>query len=148
MTRTLLLSAILLATTATAAADRLSANDAVAIRDRELNALIVGHDAASARAYYDDAFVLTTSSGKMKSKHDLLAEIAAPALVLEVNETTDVVVRVRDDTAVLTGVLRQRGTYDGKAFDVRLRVTDTWVRTGGEWRIVAGHASVLPGPNG
>src|SRR5689334_19649292 len=122
MKRTLLLTAILLATSAHAATARLTDNDAVAIRDRELNALIVGHDAASARAYYDDAFVLTTSSGRMKSKQDLLAEIAAPGLVLEVNETSGVVVRLRDDTAVLTGILRQRGSYAGKAFDVRLRV--------------------------
>jgi hypothetical protein len=53
---------------------------------------------------------------------------------------------LRDDTAVLTGILHQRGTYDGKPFDVRLRVTDTWVRVGGEWKILAGHASVIPEP--
>jgi ketosteroid isomerase-like protein len=63
--------------------------------------------------------------------------------VLDINETSDVVVRVREDTAVLTGVLHQRGTFDGWPFDVRLRVTDTWVRTRGQWRILAGHASVL-----
>jgi ketosteroid isomerase-like protein len=114
-------------------------------RDRELNALIVAHDATAARDYYDDQFVLSTSSGKSKSKADLLAEIARPGLVLEVNETTEVVVRVRDETAVLTGILHQRGSIDGKAFDVRLRVTDTWVRDHhtGTWVILAGHASVI-----
>jgi ketosteroid isomerase-like protein len=136
----LLLTALL----ADNAAARLPEGDVVARRDRELNALIVRDDATAARAYYDDAFVLTTSSGKMKSKDDLVREIAAPGLVLDTNETTDIVVRVRAGTAVLTGVLHQRGTYDGKAFDVRLRVTDTWVRTDGQWRILAGHASVLP----
>jgi ketosteroid isomerase-like protein len=118
--------------------------DAVAARDRALNALIVRDDAAAARAFYDDAFVLTTSSGKMKTKDDLVREIALPGLVLEANDTSEVVVRVRRDTAVLTGVLHQRGTHDGKPFDVRLRVTDTWVRVHGQWRILAGHASVLP----
>jgi ketosteroid isomerase-like protein len=136
-----LMLAALLASTASAGTP--DERDAIVAADRELNALIVADDAVAASALYDDAFVLTTSSGKVKSKANLLAEIAAPGLVLEVNETTDVVVRVREGTAVLTGILHQRGTYDGKAFDVRLRVTDTWVRVGGTWKILAGHASVL-----
>jgi ketosteroid isomerase-like protein len=138
MTPMFLLTATLLAAHANPAD-----GDVVLARDRELNALILRDDAAAAGAYYDDAFVLTTSSGRMKSKADLVREIALPGLVIDVNETTDVAVRVRDDTAVLTGVLHQRGTFDGKPFDVRLRVTDTWVRTRGQWRILAGHASVL-----
>jgi ketosteroid isomerase-like protein len=135
----LLLLAVLFATQASAHDD----HDAIVDADRELNALIVADDSAGAARYYDDAFVLTTSSGKTKSKADLLREIALPGLVLEINETTGIVVRVREGTAVLTGILRQRGTLDGKAFDVRLRVTDTWVRSGEGWRILAGHASVL-----
>jgi ketosteroid isomerase-like protein len=139
-----LLAAALLATPADARDERSPAGAAIVARDAELNALIVGHDVAAAGAYYDEAFVLTTSSGKVKTKADLLAEIALPGLVLEVNETADAVVRVRADTAVLTGILHQRGSLHGKAFDVRLRVTDTWVRQRGTWRILAGHASVVP----
>jgi hypothetical protein len=141
--RYVLLLATLLATTGTTAMTPVSEADLVRIRDHELNALIVAHDAAKAQAYYDDQFVLTTSSGKAKTKADLLAEIARPGLVLEVNETSDVAVRVRDRTAVLTGLLHQRGTLDGTAFDVRLRVTDTWVNTGTDWTLLAGHASRL-----
>jgi hypothetical protein len=117
--------------------------DAVAARDRELNAAIVRHDVGVAGTIYEDEFVLTTSSGKAKTRDDLLAEIARPGLAFEVNAMTDVVVRVRSGTAVLTGILHQRGSLDGKAFDVRLRVTDTWVRRRGTWRILAGHASVV-----
>ena len=138
----LLLAALLASDAAACATPNADEND-VARRDRELNALIVRHDAAAARAYYDDAFVLTTSSGRMKSKSDLLVEITAPDLLMEVNEMSDVVVRVRHDTAVLTGVLHQRGTFAGKPFEHRVRVTDTWVRVGEEWRIVAGHATKL-----
>src|SRR6187551_1422034 len=69
--------------------------DAVARRDRELNALIVRNDAAAAGAYYDEQFVLTTSSGKAKSRADVLGEIAQPALAMDRNETTQVQVRVR-----------------------------------------------------
>lgn len=115
----------------------------VSHRDKRLNALIMERDAVSASDYYDPEFVLTTSSGKTKSKQDMLDDIAMPALTLEKNETTNVVVRVRGSAAVLTGILHQRGSIDGNAFDVRLRVTDTWHLTEGGWVILAGHASAL-----
>lgn len=109
--------------------------------DQRLNQLILAHDVDAARALYDDAFVLTTSGGGMKSKADMLADIGNPAVVLTVCETTDVEVRIRGNTAILTGTLRQAGTVGGRAIDVRLRVTDTWVRVDGVWRLLAGHAS-------
>ncbi len=116
---------------------------AVIDRDRTLNELIIKRDTRIAKDYYDSEFVLTTSSGKMKSRQDILDEISMPGLTIEVNETTDVVVRVRKGTAVLTGILHQRGLLNGKAFDVRLRITDTWHLTKGKWVILAGHASKL-----
>lgn len=117
--------------------------DAVVLQDRLLNALIADHDVDQARDFYDDQFVLTTSSGKAKSKTDLLSEIGSSDLDLEINETSDVVVRVRNETAVLTATLHQRGSYKGKAFDANVRVTDTWILLDGKWRILAGHASRL-----
>jgi hypothetical protein len=133
----------LLILAATAAAEPTAAGE-VERRDRELNALIATHAVRRAERFYADAFLLTTASGKSKRKPDLLAEIGSDALVLDVNETHDVVVRVLDRTAVLTGVLHQRGSYGGKAFDVELRVTDTWVFASGEWQLLAGHASAMP----
>jgi hypothetical protein len=123
-------------------ADDSKAN-AVAERDRLLNVFIVTHAVDAAKTMYDDQFVLTTSSGKLKDKNAILADVGNPALNLTANETTDVVVRIRDNTALLTGILHQAGTIQGKSFDVRLHVTDTWVFTGGNWRLLAGHASTL-----
>lgn len=114
---------------------------AVERRDRELNELILARNARAAQEYYDDDFVLTTAAGKQKSKADMLRDISMPGLTIEANETTDVAVRVRGSTAVLTGVLHQRGELNGQRFDVRLRVTDTWHLIDGNWIILAGHAS-------
>jgi hypothetical protein len=135
--------AAVVASAAFAQSADVSRADAVAARDRELNALIVSHSVDAARDFYDDQFVLTTSSGKMKDKNAILADVASQELTLTANETTDVIVRVRDNTALLTGVLHQSGTYKGNGFDVRLRVTDTWVFVDGNWRILAGHASTM-----
>lgn len=120
------------------------ASHPAADRDHQLNMLISRGDATAARAYYHDDFVLTTSSGKAKHKADMLADIGNVLLRLEVNQTHDVAVRVHGDTAVLTGILHQRGRHAGKPFDVRVRVTVTWVRADdGTWVILAGHASAL-----
>lgn len=111
--------------------------------DAKLNKLIIEHAAEKAAELYLDDFILTTSSGAVKLKQDMLKEISLPDLVLEINETSNVVVRNVDATAVLTGVLHQKGSYKGKAFDVKLLVTDTWVKTSQGWKILAGHASIV-----
>jgi len=116
----------------------------VAQADAQLNESIKNNEAAKAAAFYADDFVLTTSSGKQKVKSDLLGEIASPELHLAVNETENVKVRVLNSTAVLTGRLHQKGTYKGKAFDVFVLVTDTWVKTETGWKLLAGHATLLP----
>jgi len=116
----------------------------VAQADAQLNESIRHNDPAEAAALYADEFVLTTSSGKAKIKSDMLGEIASPDLKLEVNETENVKVRVLNSTAVLTGKLHQKGSYKGQAFDLFVLVTDTWVKTETGWKLLAGHATLLP----
>lgn len=120
-----------------------SVEEEVIARDKELNQLISAHRAKDAALIYAEDFVLTTSSGKGKSKLDMLADISSPDLTLEINETTQVKVRVIENTAVLTGILQQKGTYKGNAFDVKLYVTDTWVKVNTHWLLLAGHATVI-----
>ncbi len=120
-----------------------SVEETVIARDKELNQLISSHRTKEAALIYADDFILTTSSGKTKSKQDMLNDISSPELALEINETTQVKVRVIENTAVLTGILQQKGTYKGNAFDVKLNVTDTWVKVQSNWVLLAGHATVI-----
>lgn len=120
-----------------------SVEEEVIARDKELNQLISAHRAKDASLLYAEDFILTTSSGKGKSKQVMLADISSPDLTLEINETTQVKVRVIENTAVLTGILQQKGTYKGNAFDVKLYVTDTWVKVKSGWILLAGHATVI-----
>ncbi len=112
--------------------------------DMELNQLILEKDAKHAAGFYADDFILTTSSGKTKYKQTILDEIASKDLALDVNETSNVEVRMFGSTAVLTGTLHQKGVYRGKEFDVWMLVTDTWVETSSGWKILSGHASSQP----
>lgn len=120
------------------------ADPAVQQADAELNRLIQQGDASAAAPFYAADFVLTTGAGTPKDRARILGEIASPTLKLTRNHTEQVQVRVLGDTAVLTGVLHQAGEWQGKTFDQRVRVTDTWVRQQGRWVLLAGHASLIP----
>ena len=118
--------------------------DEVIQMDKKLNKLIMENNSAEAAGYYTDDFLLVTSGGSGKSKKDVIAEISSPELKIQTNETLKVKVRVHENTAVLTGVLIQKGSYKGKDFDVKLLVTDTWVKTESGWKLLSGHASKAP----
>lgn len=122
------------------------ADPAVAEADAELNRLIMTGDAQAIAPYYAENFVLTASNGSQKDRTRMLAEVGSPALRFSRNLTEQVQVRVLGDTAVLTGVLHQIGSWQGHPFDFRFRVTDTWVRQGGRWVLLAGHASLIKSP--
>jgi ketosteroid isomerase-like protein len=111
--------------------------------DQQLNTHITNHSVEDAEKFYADDFILTTSTGKIKHKQDLLQEISLTTLKMEVNKTEDVEVHLVGTTAVLTGVLHQKGVYNDLVFDVWLRVTDTWVRTIDGWKLLAGHAGLF-----
>lgn len=135
----LLLPFLVFTNTPTSVSDKQAVIDA----DAQLNQLIVQHKSTEAASYYAEEFMLITSSGKVKRKQDMLTEIALSDLQLEINETNDVTVRLLDNTAVLTGVLHQKGRYKSDSFDVRLTVTDTWVKTQNGWKLLSGHATVI-----
>jgi ketosteroid isomerase-like protein len=114
--------------------------------DHEMQRAFVTRDVKFLRDLLTDDYVLITSSSRIVSKEEVLASVVDPGQVLEVNDSSEVTVRRHGDTAVVTAVLHQRGTSNGKPFDYRVRYTDTWVLEGGRWRYMSAHASLLPAP--
>lgn len=88
-----------------------------------------------------DDFALVTGRGRVFSRSGLLAEARSGKTVYEKQEDGSRTFRVRGDTAVVTALLRVKGTGDGKTFDHRLWFSDTDVRTPSGWRYVFGQAS-------
>lgn len=112
--------------------------------ERDLDRAIVQRDGRRVGELLADDWLLVSSTGKVKTKAQLLAELALPDLEFQDNETRDVLVRIWGDTAVLTGVLHQRYRLHGELRDVTLRYSDTWTRVGDSWRQVSGHTTRLP----
>jgi ketosteroid isomerase-like protein len=114
---------------------------AVAALDTEYQAAVKKNDVATMDRILADDFVLVTGLGKTYTKADLLNEARSKRTIYERQEDSAQKVRVWGDTAVVTALLRAKGTKDGKPFDYKLWFSDTYVRTPVGWRYVFGQAS-------
>ena len=114
--------------------------------DHTMQRAFVTRDHKFLRELLTDDYLLITSSSKLVSKEQVLAELVDPKEILEVNDSTEVQVRQHGDSTVVTAVLHQRGSSDGKPFDSWVRYTDTWVLEAGRWRYMSAHASRLSPP--
>jgi ketosteroid isomerase-like protein len=118
----------------------------VARLDTEYQQAVKVHDVETMDRILADDFVLVTGRGKAYSKAELLKDAREGKTIYERQEDTQQTVRVWGDTAVITALLWEKGTSDGKPFDKKLWFSDTYVRTAEGWRYVFGQAS-LPLPD-
>lgn len=99
-------------------------------------------DADWLEKHLDPTFTLTSSNGKVTTRADEVADLRG-GTKYDVFRNRDSKVRVYGDAAVVTGITRVEGSSDGKPYALDFQFTDTYVRKGGEWVIVASHASRL-----
>jgi ketosteroid isomerase-like protein len=89
-------------------------------------------------------YTLTNSIGKITTRADDIGEARKNDPKYEIFENYDMKVRVHGDAAVVTGKTHTKGVSGGKPFDFQFQFTDTFVKDGGRWRLLAGHVSKLP----
>ena len=87
-------------------------------------------------------FTLTLSSGEVSTRADEINELQSKKVHYDVFENYDMLARLYgNDTAVVVGKTRVKGTADGKLFDRVVQFTDTLIRRDGPWQLAAGHVS-------
>jgi ketosteroid isomerase-like protein len=118
----------------------------IADLDTEYQAAVEKNDAVTMGRILADDFVLVTGMGKVYTKADLLEEARSGRVDYEFQRDSEQTVRVWGDTAVITALLRAKGTDDGKPFDYQLWFSDTYVRTSDGWKYVFGQASTRLAP--
>ena len=89
-------------------------------------------------------YTLTNSMGGITTRADDIGEARKNDPKYEIFENYDMKVRLHGDTAVVTGKTHTKGVSGGKPFDFQFQFTDTFVKDGGRWRLLAGHVSKLP----
>lgn len=107
---------------------------------------LVRRDGAVFRRLLADGFIYTEDDRSM-SRDEVLHEVVAGADTVTAAHNEDMQVHRFGQTAIVTGWLVVAGHGPGGPFDRRYRFTDTWVRRGGRWQIVAAQDYLVPSPH-
>jgi len=112
--------------------------------DVRMQRAFIDRDVKTLEKIMTEDYVLVLGSGAERTRAPILADVASPDLVFEVNESSNWEVRVHGDTAIVVALLHQKGTNAGKPFDWVVKFSDTYVREHGQWRNVHAHATRMP----
>jgi ketosteroid isomerase-like protein len=117
---------------------------AVAALDTEFQAAVKRNDAATIDRIQHPDMVLVLGDGRVFTKADHVNAAREKSTQYEIQdeEPGTQAVRVHGDTAVVTALLRLKGTSDGAPFDRRVWFSDTYVRTPEGWKYFFGQASL------
>lgn len=89
-------------------------------------------------------FTLTLSNGEVSTRADEINELQSKKVHYDVFDNYDMLARLyRNDTAVVLGKTRLKGTADGKPFDRVVQFTDTLIKHDGRWQLAARHVSPI-----
>jgi ketosteroid isomerase-like protein len=110
--------------------------------DAVYQAAVKANDVAIMNEILADDFVLITDRGASLTKADLIKEAREKRTIYEHQEVEEGTQKVRiwRDTAIVTALLRIKGTRDQNPFDYKVWSSETYVRTPTGWRYVFGQA--------
>ena len=115
----------------------------VARLDTLYHSAVKANDVAIMDEILADDFVLVPDRGASLTKADLIKEAKEKRTIYEHQEVEEGTQKVRiwRDTAVVTALLKIKGTRDQNPFDYKVWLNETYVRTPTGWRYVFGQAS-------
>jgi hypothetical protein len=93
-----------------------------------------------------DNFVLTTASGKVLTKKDMMLNLTKEGTKYDKFESSDVRINVLNEVAIETGKVHTVGIRGGKKIAETTRYTDFWVKVQGKWLLLAEHSSFISNP--
>jgi len=93
-----------------------------------------------------DNFILTTASGKVLTKKDMMLNLTKEGTKYDKFESSDVRINVLNEAAIETGKVHTVGIRGGKKIAETTRYTDFWVKVQGKWLLLAEHSSCIPNP--
>ena len=107
------------------------------------------NDAEAMERIVGDDFIITFPNGAMQTKPQLMSMIKSPRRPGQPRmkfHTDGVQSRAYGDTVILIGRVISEYERDGKTVKEQSRYTDTYVRRGGRWQVVASHLSNVEEP--
>ena len=115
----------------------------VALEHRWVDALQKS-DLETLSAILASTYVDTDETGQRGDKASVLSALKSGALKFSVITISDMKPVIYGHAAVVTGAGVQQGTYDGQPLAQRVVFTDTFVRAGKTWKVVASQRTAAP----
>jgi ketosteroid isomerase-like protein len=81
--------------------------------------------------------------GSLMDKAKFMASVKAPSLHPEQIVNESMTAYMYGDSAVVTGIYREKGMRNGKPYSRRGRFTDTWVNQGGTWVCASSQSTLI-----
>jgi ketosteroid isomerase-like protein len=100
-------------------------------------------DAQALDGLLGSGLVYVDYDGSFMDKAQFMASVKAPSLHPEQITNESMTAHVYGDSAIVTGVYREKGVNKGKPYLRRGRFTDTWVKQNGTWVCVASQSTLI-----
>ena len=81
--------------------------------------------------------------GSLMDKAKFMASVKVPSLHPEQIVNESMTAYMYGDSAVVTGIYREKGMRNGKPYSRRGRFTDTWVNQGGTWVCASSQSTLI-----
>ncbi len=98
-------------------------------------------NADSMNAIVADDFTITFPDGSMQTKKQIVDSLKSTGATAMKFKTENVQSRVYGETVILIGLVISEWQQGDKPMSDRSRYTDTYVKRGGKWQVVASHLS-------
>lgn len=143
-TKVLSLLVALTATSFSAGAPASSGETAVLKAEQARISALVNNDYAALEFLLSEDLIYTHSNASRQTKAEFLAALRAGQFKYKSIEHEQPRVRIYGDTAVLTTFTRVIAISDGQESGAILRVTMVYVRSAGQWQMVAWQSTRVP----
>lgn len=114
--------------------------------ERQWAAAYVNGEADKLDAIFSPDYIQTNTRAVVTGKADEVGDLRSGSFRYEKFDTTEMKVQLYGDAAVVTGKIYLKGVdmKSGKTIEGTMRMTDTFIRQGGKWRVVASQTTAVP----
>ncbi len=104
----------------------------------------IKNDAETFDDFLTDDFLYTSPVGEVVDRATYLENLAQKLVQMEYINPSDILVRIHENTAIVTATWDVNETYKGKTDRGLYRIIRVWLRQPDRWRVVAFQVTSLP----
>ena len=122
---------------------KMTVEETITKMEQEIADAVVKGDTTAFDKYFDANASITDPGGMLMNKTQTIALFKSGDLKFVSMKVDDVKVRLFGNTAIVTYRTTGKGSFKGQPINDQTQWTDTFVKTGGKWLIVATHGTPI-----